>query len=53
MHGWWSTTFYAGLFVPGTSGKDFGETMNADSIVLALFVDFSVQPRVTDFGFSV
>ena len=34
------------------AGK-ISETMNADSIVLALFVDFSVQPRVTDFGFSV
>ena len=44
---WWSTTFYTGLFVPGISGKDFRETMNTDTVVLALFIDFSVQPRGT------
>ena len=53
IHQWWSTTYYTGLFIPGLRGSDLRETMNTDSLVLALFIDFSIQPRRNNYGFCI
>ena len=37
--------FYDGMFVKGRSGNDFGSTMNASSLLLALLIDFSIPAR--------
>ena len=37
----------------GRSGNSLGDSLNADSKVLALFIDFSVQPRLNNLGFYI
>ena len=53
IHAWWSTKFYPDMFLRGRSGSSLGDTLNADSWVLALFIDFSAQPRLNNFGFHI
>jgi hypothetical protein len=53
IHSWWSIDFYPELFVHGRSGNSLGDSLNADSKVLALFIDFSLQPRLNNLGFYI
>ena len=53
VHAWWSTKLYPDMFLRGCSGSSLGDTLNADSWVLAQFIDFSVQPRLNNFGFDI
>ena len=53
IHLWWATSYYPGLFLPGRSGNNLGDALYADSLILAMFVDFSIQPRVDKLGFCV
>ena len=53
LHVWWSTNYFLGLLVPGYSGNNLGDSLNQDSVLLALFVDFSVQTRVDNYGFCI
>lgn len=43
--------FQASMFLPGHSGHNFGDSLNADSVLLALCLDFSIMPRVSNVGF--
>ena len=42
IHAWWSISFYPDLFLRGHSSSSLGDTLNADSWVLALFIDFKL-----------
>ena len=53
VHLWWSTSYIPGLLVPGRSGSNLGDSLNSDSMLLVLFIDFSVPPRVDNYGFCV
>ena len=53
VHLWWSTSYIPGLLVSGRSGSNLGDSLNSDSMLLALFIDFSVPPRVGNYGFCV
>ena len=53
IHAWWSMSFYPDLFLQGHSSSSLGDTLNANSWVLALFIEFSVQPRINNFGFHI
>ena len=38
------------MFLPGHTGHNFGDSLNADSVLLALCLDFSIMPRVSNVG---
>ena len=51
IHLWWSTTFQGCLFLGIL--VYLGDSLNLDSVLLALFVDFSAQPRTDNCGFYI
>ena len=53
IHLWWATDYYPGLILPGRSGNNLGDALYSDSLMLAMFMDFSIQPRVDNFCFCV
>ena len=53
IHLWWSTSYVPGVLVPGYSGNNLGDSLTLESVLLALFIDFSVQPRVDNCGFCI
>ena len=42
IHGWCALSFYPGLFLPGLSGNNLGDSLTTDTMVLVLAVDFSL-----------
>ena len=53
VHAWWSASAYPDMFQRGHSGSSLGDTLNADSWVLALFIDLSIRPRPNNLGFQL
>ena len=51
VHLWWPINFYHGLFQDGRSGYNVGNSLTVDTIILALFIDFTIAPRLTHCGF--
>ena len=51
VHLWWPIKFYPKMFKKGKSGCDFGSSLTADTTILALFIDFTVAPRLHQCGF--
>ena len=51
IHAWTSISFQPGMFLRGNSGFNFGDSLYADSVILALVLDFSIVPRVSKVGF--
>ena len=43
--------FYPGMFRDGRSGNNIGTSLDFNSVVLAVFIDYSVTQRITDSGF--
>lgn len=48
---WWPINYYPSLFLEGRGGNNLGNSLNSDSVVLALLIDFSVPPRLNKYGF--
>ena len=51
IHLWWPIEFYQGLFQDGRSSCNVGNSLTDGTIILALFIDFTVAPRLTHCGF--
>ena len=51
IHSWVCIPFQPTIFIPGKSGNDIGHAMNSDSIILCLWVDFTIPPRDYNWGF--
>ena len=51
VHQWLIFPFYSSFFLPGKSGNNIGDSMTTDSIILCLWLDFSVAPRSLNGGF--
>ena len=45
--------FQPDLFIPGKSGNNIGEALTLDSVVLCLWLDFTIPPRDYISGFCV
>lgn len=43
--------YMSGMFLPGKSGSNIGDSLTNDSIILALWLDFTVAPREQNEGF--
>ena len=43
-------SYFETLFLYGKSGNSIGDSLNSDSIILCLWLDFSAPPRVCNFG---
>ena len=43
--------FYPGMFRDGHSGNNIGTSLGFNSVILAVFIDYSVSERITDLGF--
>ena len=48
---WEPVQFYQQLFMEGRSGKNFASALSEDSVILALFIDFTRDPRNFNAGF--
>ena len=53
FHLWWSVQYSPGLIVQGHSGSTLGSSLTLDTMLLALFIDISVQPRHVNLGFHI
>ena len=51
IHQWSAMSFFPAMFRGGRSGNSIGNSLNIDSIVLALLIDFTIPVRLTDNGF--
>ena len=51
IHQWLFFPFTHELFVPGRSGNNIGEALTSDTVVMCLWLDFSIPPRNHAFGF--
>ena len=51
VHLWWPIKFYPGIFQDGRIGRNIGSSLTTDTTILALFIDFTVAPRLTHCGF--
>ena len=47
---WWPINYYPAVFLEGCGGNNLGNSLNSDSVVLALLIDFSVPPRLNKYG---
>ena len=45
IHQWMFFPFTYELFLPGKSGNNIGEALTADTIIMCLWLDFSIPPR--------
>ena len=45
VHAWCYLPYQKGMLISGRSGSNISSTMNSDSCLLALFIDFSMPPR--------
>ena len=53
VHQWVCTPFQPSLFIPGRSGNNIGEALTPESVVLCLWLDFTVPPRDHLSGFCL
>ena len=53
FHAWHMFPFFNGMFVPGRSGSNIGNSLTDDSLVLACYFDFSVPDRLFNSGFCL
>ena len=53
VHLWRTVQYYPGLIVQGHSGSTLGSSLTSDTMLLAMFIDFSVQPRHGNLGFQI
>ena len=53
VHQWVCTPFQPTLFIPGRSGSSIGEALTPDSVVLWLWLDFTIPPRDHISGFCL
>lgn len=53
VHHWEMVNFYSKLFCDGRSGNNIGASMNTDTLILAIFIDFTRPPRKFRAGFCI
>jgi hypothetical protein len=53
IHQWVCTPFQPELFSPGKSGNNIGEALTSESVVLCLWLDFTIPPRNHVSGFCL
>ena len=51
IHLWWPIEFYQRLFQDGRSNCNVGNSLTYGTIILALFIDFTVAPRLIHYEF--
>ena len=53
FHVWQSFPVFDGIFLPGRSGSNIGDSLAVDSLVLACYFDFAVPVRSFNAGFCL
>ena len=53
FHAWQSSPVFDGIFLPGQSGSNIGDSLAVDSLVLACYFDFAVSVRSFNAGFCL
>ena len=53
FHAWHVFPFFNGMFLPGRSGSNIGNSLTDDSLVLACYFDFSAPDRLFNAGFCL
>ena len=53
IHHWEKVKFYPQLFHDGCSGNNIGSAMNTETLIIALFIDFTRPRRKFNAGFCI
>ena len=53
FHAWQAFPFFDGIFPPGRSSSNIGDSLIVDSLVLACYFDFIVPHRLFNAGFCL
>ena len=53
VHAWHVFSYRVGMFLPGCSGSNIGDSLNSETKLLAVYIDFSCTARLYNIGFCL
>ena len=53
VHAWHVFSYRVGMFLPGRSGSNIGDSLNSETKLLAVYIDFSRTARLYNIGFCL